>query len=68
MEELKLNAAAREATGNQVGALRREGLIPAVVYGPGIENYNVSLEQREVEKVYDKAGESTLIDLAVGEK
>jgi len=67
MEEIKLNAETREATGNQVGALRREGMIPAVVYGPGIENYNVSLDRREVEKVYDQAGESTLIDMSVGD-
>ncbi len=65
MAELKLNAEKREATGNQVGALRREGMIPAVVYGPGIDNYNLSIDRREIEKIYDEAGESTLIDLSV---
>lgn len=68
MEEFKLNAEPREKTGNQVGVLRREGNIPAVVYGPGIDNYNVSLNRRDLEKVYEDAGESTLIDMTVGDK
>ena len=65
--EFKLNAEIREATGNQVGALRREGKVPAVVYGPGVQNRNLMLDYREIEKVYAQAGESTLVDLVVGD-
>jgi len=68
MGDIKLNATVREATGNQVGALRREDMIPAVMYGPAIENRNLSIDRREFEKVYQEAGDSTLIDLQVGEE
>lgn len=64
METYTLNAKAREATGNQVGALRREGFVPAVVYGAG-DNMNVSIELRELKKLYDKVGESAIIDLNI---
>lgn len=65
METYILNAKIREATGNQVGALRRGGRVPAVVYGHGVENYNVALEAREFGKIYSEAGESALIDLTI---
>jgi large subunit ribosomal protein L25 len=66
--EFKLNAKVRKATGNQVGALRQDGRIPAIVYGPGIDNRNISLDVREFEKVYGEAGESTLVDLVIDEE
>ncbi|MBU0624950.1 50S ribosomal protein L25 [Patescibacteria group bacterium] len=66
--EFKLKAKIREATGNQIGALRRDGFMPAIIYGPGMENRNVSLDLREFEKIYDNAGESTLIDLEIGDE
>lgn len=68
METLTLNAKSREATGNQVGALRRAGQVPAVVYGHGVDNYNVEIETRELEKVYSEVGESALVDLVVDGK
>lgn len=63
-----MKAKIREATGNQIGALRRDGFMPAIIYGPGMENRNVSLDLREFEKIYDNAGESTLIDLEIGDE
>jgi large subunit ribosomal protein L25 len=68
METFTLNAKAREVTGNQVKALRRGGQVPAVVYGHGVDNYNVSLEAREIEKLYAEVGESALVDLVVDGK
>jgi large subunit ribosomal protein L25 len=68
METYTLNATTREVTGNQVKALRREGQIPAIVYGHGVENLNVQVEARELGKLYSEAGESTLVDLVVDGK
>ncbi|OIO52280.1 50S ribosomal protein L25 [Candidatus Uhrbacteria bacterium CG_4_10_14_0_8_um_filter_58_22] len=65
METHKLNANVRERTGNQVGALRREGKVPAVVYANGIDSINLSLEGRELEKIYAEAGESSLVELSI---
>jgi large subunit ribosomal protein L25 len=60
-----LNATLRQQTGKAVAELREAGKIPAVLYGHGTENKNLTLEQAEFEKVLREAGESTLIDLKV---
>lgn len=65
MEALKLDAKKREVIGKRVKTLRTEGLIPAVVYGHGIEAKNLTVDYRAFEKLFGKAGESSLIDLAV---
>ena len=60
-----LSAQTREATGNKVRSLRRQGLVPAVVYGHNVPSRNLLVDGRVFEKVYKAAGESTLLDLAV---
>jgi large subunit ribosomal protein L25 len=32
-------------------SLLKEGKIPAVLYGPGIENLNLEIEEKELEKI-----------------
>lgn len=65
MEKLELNAVSRQETGKQTNNLREQGMIPAVVYGYGQKNRNLSLKYNELDKIYRKAGESSLIDLKV---
>ncbi len=65
MESVQLQAQKREETGNQVAKIRNAGRVPAVVYGHGFENQNVSVHRVEFERLFEKAGESTLIDLAI---
>ena len=64
-QTITLSAQTREATGNKVRALRRQGLVPAVVYGHNVPSRNLLVDGRVFEKVYKAAGESTLLDLAV---
>jgi large subunit ribosomal protein L25 len=47
MEKVVLKATKREVLGRQVGALRRAGKLPAVLYGHGIESTPVTLEAHE---------------------
>jgi large subunit ribosomal protein L25 len=48
---------------------RKQGLIPAVVYGPGVENQSITIDAKEFEVVLKEAGETSLINLdAQGEK
>lgn len=63
----KLKADLRETTGRKVKTLRTKGVVPAVVYGPGTEPKNVSISANDFLKLYRDAGESTLVDLSVGE-
>jgi len=67
MEEIKLSLKSREITGRKVNSLRAEGMVPGIVYGHGVKNRNVVIGERELEKIYDKAGESSLIDLSIDE-
>ncbi|MEK7629748.1 MAG: 50S ribosomal protein L25 [Patescibacteria group bacterium] len=48
-----------------VNQLRQDGFIPGVVYGRGVENTNVVVEAPILEKVLQKAGESTLLELTI---
>lgn len=50
--------------------IRKEGFIPAILYGPGIENIPLKVKLEDFKKVYKGAGETTLISLLLdnGEK
>jgi large subunit ribosomal protein L25 len=62
---MELTATKRDVLGRAVKALRKEGKIPAELYGKGIENAHLSVDSKEFKKVFDEAGESTMIDLMV---
>jgi len=65
MERPKLNARRRTVLGKQVRALRRQGMIPAVLYGTGVEPTPLELEGREASRVLSHLSGSTLLDLVV---
>lgn len=65
MEALKLEAKKRDIVGKQVKQLRNEGMIPAVVYGHGVEAKSVTVDFRAFEKALRQAGESSLVDLVI---
>lgn len=66
MSEVILHAKKRTITRSKVKALRREGLLPAVVYGAGIESTPLELDMHEATKTLAHVGASTLISLKVG--
>lgn len=65
MSALTLTAHARTETGKQNKIVRRKGELPAVLYGHGVAAQSLALSANEFSKVYRKAGESTLVDLAI---
>lgn len=68
MDKPTLNAERRTVLGKQVKALRREGRIPGVVYGPGIaENVPVTVDRREFERFYRETGHEVPFTLAWGD-
>jgi large subunit ribosomal protein L25 len=66
MEKVILKAEKRELTGKQVKVLRREGKLPAVIYGKGIESTPIVLDRKETTTTLGKVSSSTIltIDLA----
>lgn len=57
----------RKIIGKDSKKLRRAHLLPAIVYGFGVEPTPVELDQKEMERVYLHAGSNALIDLKIGE-
>jgi large subunit ribosomal protein L25 len=63
-DALTLRAEPRTVFGKKVGRLRREGLVPGVVYGPVIKDtVAVSVNSRDFAKFYNRAGHSTVFTL-----
>lgn len=65
MEQVQLRAEPRSVTGKQVRRLRREGWVPAVLYGRGIESRPLQIRARELETILPRATTSHLISLQV---
>lgn len=61
-----LTATSRTVTGRKVKRLRQEKKIPATVYGKGVKSISITLSRDDFEQVYAKAGETGLVELAVG--
>jgi large subunit ribosomal protein L25 len=61
----KLAATSRAVTGKKVAYLRRDGKLPAVVYGRGLSSDNVTVNAHEFEQLRRHAGPNTLVDLSV---
>lgn len=53
---------------NKGDKVRAEGKVPAVVYGANTEAVSVSIDTMAFNKLYEKAGESSLIDLEIDGK
>lgn len=61
---LKLQALARD-TKEDLDNMRKEGIIPAVFYGPKEDATSIKVDLAAFLKAYREAGESTVIDLSV---
>ncbi len=58
---MELNVKTRTITGKKVKHLRKEGFIPAEIFGHGIENRHISIDQKEFRSIYKRAGSHTVI-------
>lgn len=68
MEKVKLEAKTRDVFGRKTNKGRREGLIPAVVYGRGIETSSLWIKNLDFVRLVKESGESTMISLEVDGK
>ncbi|MEK9181153.1 MAG: 50S ribosomal protein L25 [Patescibacteria group bacterium] len=62
---ISLQAVTRTEAGRRVKKIRDAGKIPAILYGHKIKNQTLAVDKKDFEKVFSKAGESTLIELVV---
>ena len=63
MEDIVFQVRDREIIGKQVRALRRQGRLPAILYGPHIEPKAISLDFREASRVLPMVSSSHLVKL-----
>ena len=64
MEKYSLEVKEREV--GKTKDVRKQGLVPGVVYGHGFKNRNIMVDRLILEKLYERAGESSIIDLTIG--
>ena len=64
MEQTELTAQRRTITGKKVKRLRQQGIIPAVLYGPGVESTPLQVEERALHRAMRRAGQR-LINLRI---
>lgn len=65
MEREELKTSRREINGKKVRFLRREGLTPANLYGPGIESVPLQADTAVVKHLLHKVGRNALISLRI---
>lgn len=67
-DKVNLRLDEREEHGKKVAKLRKDGFVPAVVYGPGVEPISVKVEYGVMSKAYKQAGTYTPVHLTIGTK
>ncbi len=60
-----LVAQKRDVLGRKVKQLRNQGKTPGHIFSKGADSVSVSVNSKELEKVYAEAGETALVDLTV---
>lgn len=64
-EKFDLTAEPREITGKKVSQLRRKGITPATLYGPGTPSTSIQLDTHDLELLLRDVGDEA-ITLSVG--
>ncbi len=65
MSKLKLKAEARKELGRKVKALRKEGKLPANIYGSNIKSAAIKVDSKDFQTIRKEAGETKIIDLVL---
>lgn len=68
MDKLKLESKTREIFGKKNKELREKGFIPATVYGKKVGPFSVSVDAKELNAIYRKAGDNTVVELSIDGK
>jgi large subunit ribosomal protein L25 len=62
---MELTAQKREIFGKKTAALRRQGFVPAELYGHGLDNLHLMVSAKDFSKIFKEAGESTIVKLKI---
>lgn len=67
MEKHKLKVEKRKVLGRKVKILRKEGILPSNIYGKGVKSLAVQMPIKDFLKLYQKVGETGIVELSVGD-
>ena len=67
-DKITLKVVEREVHGKKVRQLRHEGVVPGVVYGPGMDPVAIQVDQVLMSKVYTAAGKHAPVHITIGDK
>lgn len=59
--KIGLNATTREVTGKKVKQLRKQGIIPANIFGPDFKSRSISVDQKDFSNAYKTAKETGIV-------
>lgn len=62
---MDLKVQKRDKFGGQVAALKKQGLVPAELYGHHVDNIHLSVPLKDFRIAYKKAGENQIINLQI---
>lgn len=65
MEKITLKAKTRKETGRKVKLLRKEGILPANIYGKKVKSMSIQVALSDFKNVYKEAGETGLISISI---
>ncbi len=65
MEQIELKVTNRETLGKKVRFLRRQGITPVHLFGPGVQSASLQCETASLRRVLAEAGQTALINLKV---
>ncbi|HAL17269.1 MAG TPA: 50S ribosomal protein L25 [Anaerolineaceae bacterium] len=68
MEKVLVEATRRTVTGKQVGALRRSGKLPGVMYGHNFEPAAIEMDFRSASRILKKASQSQIVTIVLDGK
>lgn len=66
MDKHTLKAEARKISGRKIKTLRKQGLLPANIFGKKVKSTSIQIPVKEFQNVYKQVGETGLVDLKVG--
>ena len=67
-DDIIIKVEKRTVTGNQVKRLRRQGVLPGVVYGHKVESYPIQMDNHSTTQLMRKITPTTLVTLDLGGK
>ena len=68
MDKINLIATQRKVFGRKVNKLRREGKLPANIFGKDVTSTAIEINTKEFQNVFKEAGETKIVEISLGDK